>query len=327
MKKANVSSSSSSTRSRGRKGLAAAAESADVMEVYKAAAELQQVGETASGDINDSSVGASGAPPPSSTTQNIVIKLDCHPEDASSGSSRGGEVVAYNESDNHFSRYDNSPLEISGDFSGVANAAATVIARPTAGCHHCMWCCHPFIGPPVGIPVNVTHASLTRMHDEDDPMATLCNVACTGNFCSYECAAAYNFSSECGSINHRTFERYCLLNALANGSSSNYVLPAPDRWTLDVFGGTMDIEQFRKGNKHVAVHHHPLIGKQPQLEEIHDDSALLQHNRYVPASSIIGKKALTDNEPTLPPPTKTRGKPKKSICDSIKLQVVSSEQI
>ena len=60
---------------------------------------------------------------------------------------------------------------------------------------YCMWCCHPFEGPPCAVPV--------RYVDEVFYV--------WGCFCSFNCAAAYNFKEYKVS---EVWERYSLLNLL-----------------------------------------------------------------------------------------------------------------
>ena len=64
-----------------------------------------------------------------------------------------------------------------------------------------------------------------------------------GNFCSCECAAAYNFDNL---KTYEAFERYSMLNYLYS-EKSKIKLAAP-RLALKKFGGQLSIEEFRKNN-------------------------------------------------------------------------------
>ncbi len=64
-----------------------------------------------------------------------------------------------------------------------------------------------------------------------------------GNFCSPECATAYLFKERVD--NHVQWERYALLNCLYAGASGGGIRPAPPREILRMFGGTMDIGEYR----------------------------------------------------------------------------------
>jgi hypothetical protein len=90
----------------------------------------------------------------------------------------------------------------------------------------CFWDCHPFNGAPCVIPIGIEEG-IWRVY---------------GNFSSPECAAAYLFSERLDS--HVQWERYALLNRLY-GASSEGIRLAPARSVLRMFGGPMDIADFR----------------------------------------------------------------------------------
>jgi len=97
----------------------------------------------------------------------------------------------------------------------------------------CFWCCHSFSSPPVAIP----------SHIMDDTWHMY------GNFCSPECATAYLFKERLDS--HIQWERYALLNSLYNddaeipSGSPRGIRSAPPREVLRMFGGSMDISEYR----------------------------------------------------------------------------------
>jgi hypothetical protein len=97
----------------------------------------------------------------------------------------------------------------------------------------CFWCCHGFTSHPCAIPSHIM--------DEVWYMY--------GNFCSPECATAYLFKERID--NHVQWERYALLNSLytddadIQANSSSGIRPAPPREILRMFGGTMDISEYR----------------------------------------------------------------------------------
>jgi hypothetical protein len=97
----------------------------------------------------------------------------------------------------------------------------------------CFWCCHSFPTQPVAIPSHIL--------DEVWYMY--------GNFCSPECATAHLFKEKIDA--HVQWERYALLNSLYAedaevpfGSPSG-IRPAPPREVLRMFGGSMDIGEYR----------------------------------------------------------------------------------
>ena len=68
-----------------------------------------------------------------------------------------------------------------------------------------------------------------------------------GNFCSLECANAYNFSSHCGS--DKVWEINSLIQMLSKHYGFTYpIRPAPSRFLLKIFNGPMTIDEFRKGH-------------------------------------------------------------------------------
>ena len=97
----------------------------------------------------------------------------------------------------------------------------------------CFWCCHNFASQPVAIPSHIL----------DDTWYVY------GNFCSPECATSYLFKERLDA--HVQWERYALLNSLysedaeiSNGSSRG-IRSAPPREVLRMFGGSMDISEYR----------------------------------------------------------------------------------
>lgn len=97
----------------------------------------------------------------------------------------------------------------------------------------CFWCCHGFSSSPVAIPSHIL--------DEVWYMYA--------NFCSPECATSYLFKERID--NNTQWERYALLNSLYSDDAavpqgaSCGIRPAPPRETLRMFGGGMDIAEFR----------------------------------------------------------------------------------
>lgn len=131
----------------------------------------------------------------------------------------------------------------------------------------CYWCCHRFHTPPFGIPVNI--------HDEVFHVY--------GCFCSIECAAAYNFKMH-DSIDEM-WERYHLMNILMRRlDMGDFVTPAPDRLALKMFGGFMDIDEFRnyfKSNKLININFPPMTSLTQQIEEI-NDYEIFNDYKYIP---------------------------------------------
>ncbi len=159
----------------------------------------------------------------------------------------------------------------------------------------CYWCCHRFNTPPIGIPVEYCKdvkgkSEFFRVY---------------GCFCSLECAAAYNFN---GHKNHdEIWERYNLINLLARRIGYRHLIkPAPDKMALKMFGGFMDIEQFRNycnSAKMIHINFPPMTSITQQIEEI-NEYEMNSEVRYIPIDNdrinrykekIIFKRPKMDN--------------------------------
>ena len=134
----------------------------------------------------------------------------------------------------------------------------------------CYWCCHKFDNSPYGIPVSYNNG----------------NFEVFGCFCSLECAAAHNFKSN-ESLDE-VWERYNLINLLCRRlNTGRIVKPAPDKMTLKMFGGFLDIENFRgysKTNKVVNINFPPMTSLTQQIEEI-NEYELNNDLKYIPLDS------------------------------------------
>jgi hypothetical protein len=97
----------------------------------------------------------------------------------------------------------------------------------------CWWCCHPFDNHPIGIP---HHYSA-----EKNVFKVL------GCFCSFSCAYAF---SKNDSLYRTTLgdliSMYRKVTGMNDMSFTNPIKPAPDRYTLKMFGGPLSIEEFRE---------------------------------------------------------------------------------
>ena len=99
--------------------------------------------------------------------------------------------------------------------------------------NNCYWCCHSIKDRIFGMPYKYNNITNTYI--------------LFGNFCSLECANAYNFSSHCGS------DKVWEINSLIQMLSKHFgcirpIRPAPSRFLLDIFNGPMNIDEFRKGH-------------------------------------------------------------------------------
>ena len=94
-----------------------------------------------------------------------------------------------------------------------------------------------------------------------------------GNFCSAECAAAYNFDTKYNS--NEIWERYSLINYLYGTKNNMTIKIALPRLSLKKWGGRFSIEEFRQFNSSSRDYKlviPPMISVIPTLEEITIDT-------------------------------------------------------
>lgn len=95
----------------------------------------------------------------------------------------------------------------------------------------CFWCCHSFAWSPFVIPSH---------YDFYNDFYTA-----EGNFCSPECALSYIYG-EPKLTNSQKWHRHTLLRTIyASMYKNTDLMCAPDKRTLRMFGGNLDIKQFR----------------------------------------------------------------------------------
>lgn len=96
----------------------------------------------------------------------------------------------------------------------------------------CFWCCHAFRWTSCVIPVS---------YDAYENMYT-----CEGHYCSPECALASLCSDASLSDVQRWTRHALLVDVYRNLYKEKDLTPAPPRQVLRMFGGPLDIEQFRE---------------------------------------------------------------------------------
>ena len=116
---------------------------------------------------------------------------------------------------------------------------------PTTTTSACFWCCHGFTHRPVVLPIRDTGEHLLVM----------------GNYCSPECAAAYLFDMRQDA--HTRWEQLALLYRVYGEVCDNTIHPAPPRSVLQLFGGSLTIQEYRglirSHNVRVDVHLPPMV--------------------------------------------------------------------
>lgn len=143
------------------------------------------------------------------------------------------------------------PLKRTGD----TKHAVRVVERgdwPTSTSTLCWYCCHPFDGPPLPLPL--------RYDDRRDVWHV------TGTFCSWACMKSYNLDSS-SYMRHVNATYITLLHKRCTGRLEG-IRPAPPRLTLKAFGGTLSIEEFRGTDKQLELVPPRMIVHRPVVEEI-----------------------------------------------------------
>jgi len=119
---------------------------------------------------------------------------------------------------------------------------------------NCWWCCHKFDNIPCSLP---------HSHKKD-------KFYVKGVFCSFNCAASYNFSLNDDNVH----ERYSLLNLMYKKLYYRKFIKidlSPPRETLKMFGGYLSIEEFRENclnnDRLFNLIDPPLISIIPKIEE------------------------------------------------------------
>jgi hypothetical protein len=156
----------------------------------------------------------------------------------------------------------------------------------------CWWCKNSFNTPNVILPENYFDGTFY----------------CIGNFCSYNCAKAYNIDINDSNI----WKRESLINLMyyLTYNSFKQIHPAPSWLILKEFGGFMLIADFRKNfetnNSEYILLYPPLISRQMQIEESYkkvnssgpinkidkmlNHDYLLKRNKPIETSSFFMKK-------------------------------------
>lgn len=151
------------------------------------------------------------------------------------------------EESNSYSELENTPAPV--DYSSILNSVEiskisgrfntellkSILDKFTGPTYSpqtaCFWCCHTF---------SWVHTILPISYDAYKNLYT-----CEGHFCSPECALAYNYAEP--HVSDATkWNRHALLGYLYRDLFLNRLLsPAPPRNLLRMFGGPLDIEQYR----------------------------------------------------------------------------------
>ena len=102
-------------------------------------------------------------------------------------------------------------------------------------------------------------------------------------------------------MDNSIWEKYSLLNhlySIIEGESDLNIKLAPPRLALEVFGGHLTIEEFRKSNnsrnKNYKVVLPPMVSIIPSLEEVNRDTLKKKDSFYIPLDKERIKKVNND---------------------------------
>lgn len=142
----------------------------------------------------------------------------------------------------------------------------------------CFWCCHTFTWVACVLPIS---------YDVYNNI-----YSCEGNFCSPECALAHLYADN-KIPDASKWNRHALLNHLyADLYKTHTLSPAPPRSILRLFGGQLDIEQYRDyitGDNYIVLAEiHPIRLVFPSMNV---QGPLRDIKKYVSLSSDVVEKA------------------------------------
>ena len=142
----------------------------------------------------------------------------------------------------------------------------------------CFWCCHKFSWSPVHMPIS---------YDAYKNIYT-----CEGYFCSPECCLSYIYGDTKVSETAK-WNRHSLLRHLyADMYTDRTLSPAPPRSLLRMFGGPLDIEQYREyafGDNNIVLSDlHPIRLLFPSMNV---QAPLRDIKKYVSLSTEAVEKA------------------------------------
>jgi hypothetical protein len=142
----------------------------------------------------------------------------------------------------------------------------------------CFWCCHSFGWPACVLPKSFdTYKNIFTAE---------------GNFCSPECALAFNYADNRISDSTKWHQHSLLRYVYSGLYTTRDLSPALPRTTLRLFGGVLNIEQFREyitGTNDIVISELPPI--RLQFPSMNVQGPLRDIKKYVSLSTDLVEKA------------------------------------
>jgi hypothetical protein len=135
----------------------------------------------------------------------------------------------------------------------------------------CWWCCHTWDGDELHMPYKIEPKSK--------------NFLTMGQFCSWNCMAAYN---KCENNEHKYSAINSLIGLLHKKMSGKLLFPkpSPSRYCLKNFGGTFTIDEFRK----LEGKNHPIISFANQAQRVTHVESVIKLTFNDPSEGEIKSK-------------------------------------
>lgn len=245
---------------------------------------------------------------PKNLPSNLILHLKKSVEMKGAGAFSESEILSYDPTVTTPSAYD--PVEISKfDYVGSsvpvskeaeAEAAADAATRSTDASRStttspspnekwCWWCCHSYKTRTLRMPIR-KNADATY--------------ECIGTFCSPECTCAYIMDS--GSRYGERWKQYELLHEMIHVNEK--INPAPNRELLKVFGGNLDINDFRSSVEWKLVYP-PMVSLKMQMDDTPVENADAGNPMLLNTNCLNIKNFNLDNiEDVLPEKRKKKSK-------------------
>ena len=234
------------------------------------------------------------AEPPKATPQHVILRIKPGARDAAADEVSAYDAVksnAFASEPMHIAQAEGSARHVDAVLqnvvheggmapSGVAEGggaplAAADLPRGSSGSSVCFWCCHPLHSHTYGMPVR-----------SKDSKYHVC-----GCFCSFECAAAFNLNSN--ELCQNTWVTSDLLNRMAREAGyTRVVQPAPSRYALQMFGGWLTIDDFRRHEKTI----NPLPFHMLSLQQYMDQVMSSEMHSCLPSQQTVPAFVPLDQE-------------------------------